>query len=49
MVDEATFKVFRNTILTVRAIHRTRSEQTADYYDEALLDRALELELRYDE
>ncbi|MEY7848069.1 L-malyl-CoA/beta-methylmalyl-CoA lyase [Natrarchaeobius sp. A-rgal3] len=49
MVDEATFKVFRNTIRTVRAIHRTRPEQTDDYYDDELLRRSLDLELRYDE
>ncbi|WP_247000194.1 L-malyl-CoA/beta-methylmalyl-CoA lyase [Halosolutus gelatinilyticus] len=47
MVDEATFKVFRNTILQVRAIDETRPEQTADYYDADLLDRALDLELSY--
>jgi len=47
MVDEATFKVFRNTILQVRAIDDTRPQQTADYYDDALLERALELEISY--
>ncbi len=48
MVDEATFKVFRNTVQQVRAIDGTRPEQTAEYYDEALLDRARELELSYE-
>ncbi len=48
MVDEATFKVFRNTVQQVRAIDGTRPEQTAEYYDEDLLDRALELELSYE-
>jgi len=47
MVDEATFKVFRNTILQVRSIHETRPEQTEAHYDEGLLERALELELSY--
>ncbi|MFC7238177.1 L-malyl-CoA/beta-methylmalyl-CoA lyase [Saliphagus sp. GCM10025317] len=47
MVDEATFKNFRNTVETVRAIHRTRPEQTDDLYDEGVLERALDLELSY--
>ncbi|SFB95745.1 beta-methylmalyl-CoA/(S)-malyl-CoA lyase [Halobiforma haloterrestris] len=47
MVDEATFKNFKNTVEQVRAIDATRPEQTADYYDEDLLERALELELSY--
>ncbi|RQH03082.1 L-malyl-CoA/beta-methylmalyl-CoA lyase [Natrarchaeobius oligotrophus] len=48
MVDEATFKNFRNTVETVRAIHDTRREQTAAYYDEELLERALTLEVSYE-
>ncbi|EMA44426.1 L-malyl-CoA/beta-methylmalyl-CoA lyase [Halobiforma nitratireducens] len=47
MVDEATFKNFKNTVEQVRAIDATRPEQTAEYYDEDLLERALELELSY--
>ena len=47
MVDEATFKVFRNTILQVRAIDDTRPEQTEEYYDADLLERARTLELSY--
>ncbi|WP_121742758.1 L-malyl-CoA/beta-methylmalyl-CoA lyase [Natronorubrum halophilum] len=47
MVDEATFKVFRNTIQQVRAIDGTRPEQTETYYDEDLLGRARDLELSY--
>ncbi|WP_265111394.1 L-malyl-CoA/beta-methylmalyl-CoA lyase [Halosolutus halophilus] len=47
MVDEATFKVFRNTVQQVRAIDETRPEQTEDYYDEDLLDRTRDLELSY--
>ncbi|ADD06888.1 beta-methylmalyl-CoA lyase [Natrialba magadii ATCC 43099] len=47
MVDEATFKVFRNTIQQVRAIDETRPAQTEDHYDDALLERARELELSY--
>ncbi len=47
MVDEATFKLFRNSIRQVRMINDRRPEQTADRYDEELLERALELELSY--
>ncbi|RQG86201.1 citrate lyase subunit beta [Natrarchaeobius halalkaliphilus] len=47
MVDEATFKNFRNTVTTVRAIHDTRPAQTGEYYDDDLLERALSLELSY--
>ncbi|MDQ2049060.1 L-malyl-CoA/beta-methylmalyl-CoA lyase [Natronolimnohabitans sp. A-GB9] len=47
MVDEATFKVFRNTVQQVRAIDETRPEQTEEYYDEELLERARDLELSY--
>ncbi|AGB37317.1 L-malyl-CoA/beta-methylmalyl-CoA lyase [Natronococcus occultus] len=47
MVDEATFKNFRNTVQTVRAIHDRRPDQTEERYDGELLDRALELELSY--
>ncbi len=48
MVDEATFKNFRNTVQQVRTIHETRPEQTEERYDEDLLERALELELSYE-
>ncbi len=47
MVDEATFKNFRNTVETARTIHRIRPEQTGKVYDEGLLERALDLELRF--
>src|SRR6056297_2126503 len=47
MVDEATFKVFRNTVQQVRAIDETRPAQTEEYYDEDLLERARDLELSY--
>ena len=47
MVDEATFKNFRNTVRTVRAIHDRRPDQTDERYDDELLERALELELSY--
>ncbi len=47
MVDEATFKNFRNTVQQVRAIDSTRPDQTGDYYEAELLERARELELSY--
>ncbi|MFP9192758.1 L-malyl-CoA/beta-methylmalyl-CoA lyase [Natrialbaceae archaeon A-CW1-1] len=47
MVDEATFKNFRNTVETVRAIHRTRPEQTTELYDDGVLERALDLDVSY--
>lgn len=47
MVDEATFKVFRNTVQQVRAIDGTRPAQTEEYYDEGLLSRARDLDLSY--
>ena len=47
MVDEATYKNFANTVLTVRAIDETHSQQTTEYYDEALLSRALGVSLRF--
>jgi len=47
MVDEATFKNFRNTVQQVRAIDDIRPEQTEEYYDAELLDRARDLELSY--
>lgn len=47
MVDEATFKNFRNTVQQVRAIHEMRSGQTEEYYDDDLLERARDLELSY--
>ncbi|WP_255193772.1 L-malyl-CoA/beta-methylmalyl-CoA lyase [Natronobeatus ordinarius] len=47
MVDEATFKVFRNSIQQVRTIHGRRPEQAEERYDGALLERALDLELSY--
>ena len=48
MVDEATFKNFRNTVQQVRRIDATRPEQTAEYYDEDVLERARDLELSYE-
>jgi beta-methylmalyl-CoA/(S)-malyl-CoA lyase len=47
MVDEATFKLFRNSIRQVRMIHDRRPEQTAERYDEELLERALDLQVAY--
>ncbi|WP_440769196.1 L-malyl-CoA/beta-methylmalyl-CoA lyase [Natronorubrum sp. DTA28] len=47
MVDEATFKVFRNTVQQVRSIDDTRPAQTEEYYDESLLERARDLDLSY--
>ena len=47
MVDEATFKNFRNTVEMVRAIDEARPEQTAERYDESLLDRTRNLSLEY--
>jgi beta-methylmalyl-CoA/(S)-malyl-CoA lyase len=44
MVDEATFKNFANTVETVRTIHAKHPGQTGDVYDDALLERALELD-----
>ncbi|SNZ04197.1 beta-methylmalyl-CoA/(S)-malyl-CoA lyase [Natronoarchaeum philippinense] len=44
MIDEATFKNFANTVETVRAIHETRPRQTAERFDDALLERALALD-----
>ncbi len=48
MVDEATFKVFRNTVCQVRAIDATRPEQTADYYPAELLERARDLDISFE-
>ncbi|MDS0258099.1 aldolase/citrate lyase family protein [Haloarcula sp. S1CR25-12] len=45
MVDEATYKNFANTVLTVRAIDDAHPEQTAELYDDDLLERALSVEL----
>ncbi|GAB3664093.1 L-malyl-CoA/beta-methylmalyl-CoA lyase [Halopiger thermotolerans] len=47
MVDEATFKNFVNTVRTVRTIDERRPDQTAEYYDDELLERALGIELSY--
>ena len=47
MVDEATFKNFRNTVETVRAIDDARPQQTADRYSDELLERTRTLELTY--
>nr|WP_276220738.1 aldolase/citrate lyase family protein [Halomicroarcula sp. DFY41] len=47
MVDEATYRNFANTVQTVRAVDETHPEQTAEYYEERLLDRALSVELRF--
>ncbi|WP_129113326.1 L-malyl-CoA/beta-methylmalyl-CoA lyase [Halegenticoccus tardaugens] len=40
MIDEATYKNFRNTVETALAIERAAPEQAAEAYDSALLDRA---------
>ncbi|WP_336338955.1 L-malyl-CoA/beta-methylmalyl-CoA lyase [Haloarcula brevis] len=45
MVDEATYKNFANTVKTVRAIDETHPAQTAEYYDDGLLDRATAVDL----
>jgi len=47
MVDEATFKTFRNTVETVQRVHDRRPAQTETMYDDALLERALTLEVSY--
>ncbi|WP_324661594.1 L-malyl-CoA/beta-methylmalyl-CoA lyase [Haloarcula sediminis] len=47
MVDEATYKNFANTVLTVRAIDETHPAQTDECYDDDLLERALDVELRF--
>ncbi|ELZ13373.1 HpcH/HpaI aldolase [Haloterrigena salina JCM 13891] len=47
MVDEATFKNFKNTVEQVRAIDEMRPGQTEEYYDDDLLERARDLELSY--
>jgi len=46
MVDEATYKNFANTVRTVRAIDDAHPQQTAECYDDDLLARALDVELR---
>ncbi|WP_247731594.1 L-malyl-CoA/beta-methylmalyl-CoA lyase [Halovivax limisalsi] len=45
MVDEATFKNFRNTVETVRAIDEGRPTQTEATYDDDLLERARSVDL----
>jgi len=45
MVDEATYKNFANTVLQVRAIDDTHPEQTGEFYDSDLLERALDVAL----
>ncbi|WP_254529375.1 L-malyl-CoA/beta-methylmalyl-CoA lyase [Natrinema gelatinilyticum] len=47
MVDEATFKNFRNTVQQVCAIDDIRPSQTEEFYDAGLLSRARDLELSY--
>ncbi|MBX0321670.1 citrate lyase subunit beta [Halomicroarcula sp. F13] len=47
MVDEATYKNFANTVLTVRAIDDSHPDQTGQYYDDSLLERALNVELQF--
>jgi len=47
MIDEATYKNFANTVLKVRAIDDAHPQQTDQYYDEALLSRALDVSLRF--
>ncbi|NHN48925.1 citrate lyase subunit beta [Halostella sp. JP-L12] len=44
MVDEATFKNFANTVRTVHEIDEVHPAQTAEAYDEDLLERALDLD-----
>jgi beta-methylmalyl-CoA/(S)-malyl-CoA lyase len=44
MVDEATFKNFANTVETVRTIHARHPDQIRDVYDDALVERALDLD-----
>ncbi|WP_101294906.1 L-malyl-CoA/beta-methylmalyl-CoA lyase [Halegenticoccus soli] len=44
MVDEATYKNFRNTVETALAIERAAPEQATEAYDPDLLDRARALE-----
>jgi len=45
MVDEATYKNFANTVLTVRAIDTAHPRQTGEWYDDELLARALDVDL----
>ncbi|WP_435358252.1 L-malyl-CoA/beta-methylmalyl-CoA lyase [Haloarchaeobius sp. DFWS5] len=44
MVDEATFKNFVNTVVTVRDIDAAHPTQTAEMYDDDLLERALSVD-----
>ncbi|WP_254273905.1 L-malyl-CoA/beta-methylmalyl-CoA lyase [Haloarcula marina] len=45
MVDEATYKNFANTVVKVRAIDEAHPGQTSEFYDDALLERALTVDL----
>ncbi|WP_135302387.1 L-malyl-CoA/beta-methylmalyl-CoA lyase [Haloarcula amylovorans] len=45
MVDEATYKNFANTVQKVRAIDEAHPQQTGKHYDDALLSRALDVDL----
>jgi beta-methylmalyl-CoA/(S)-malyl-CoA lyase len=47
MVDEATYKNFANTVEDVRAIDAAHPQQTREFYDEALLSRAREVDLGF--
>jgi beta-methylmalyl-CoA/(S)-malyl-CoA lyase len=47
MVDEATFKNFANTVENARAIDDAHPQQTAEFYDDALLERAQSLDVGF--
>ncbi|WP_123537470.1 L-malyl-CoA/beta-methylmalyl-CoA lyase [Halosimplex salinum] len=47
MVDEATYKNFANTVETVRRIDDAHPTQTAESYDDSLLERARSVTLRF--
>ncbi|QLH79434.1 citrate lyase subunit beta [Halosimplex rubrum] len=47
MVDEATYRNFANTVETVRAIDEVHPTQTAEAYDEPLLERARSVTVRF--
>ncbi len=44
MIDEATYRNFRNTVETALRIHERHPEQAETVYDRTLLERALDLE-----
>jgi beta-methylmalyl-CoA/(S)-malyl-CoA lyase len=47
MIDEATYRNFANTVETVRSIHESHPTQTREFYDEGVLERALDVELAF--